>query len=136
MIQQFEITLPAYKRGFHLITDDILRNIPKLPETGLVNIFLKHTSAALTLNENFDPTVRTDFNSFFNKLVPDGTPYFVHDSEGDDDMPAHVKSALLGQSLTMPIKNFRLNTGTWQGVYLCEFRNNGGNRKVVVTVFS
>lgn len=136
MIRQIEIALPPFNRGFHLITDMILKKIKDIPDAGLINIFIKHTSAVLTLNENFDPTVRTDFNSFFNKLVPDGLPYFIHDSEGDDDMPAHIKSALLGQSLTIPISNGKLNVGTWQGVYLCEFRNNGGIRKIIITIYS
>ncbi len=136
MIQQFEITLPAFKRGFHLITELILKNIQNLPEMGMLNIFIKHTSAAITLNENFDSTVRSDFETFFNKLVPDATPYFVHDSEGADDMPAHIKSAVIGQSLTIPVSNKKLNLGTWQGIYLCEFRNNGGCRRIVITLYS
>lgn len=134
MIQQFEITLPAFKRGFHLITEVILKNIPKLPEKGMMNIFIKHTSAGLTLNENYDPDVRFDFEAYFNHTVPDKTPYFTHVSEGADDMPAHVKSSIIGQSLTIPITNSKLNTGTWQGIYLCEFRNNGGNRRIVITI--
>jgi secondary thiamine-phosphate synthase enzyme len=136
MIQQSEIVLPQFNRGYHLITDIILKNLPELPQNGLLHIFIQHTSAGITINENFDPTVRKDFESFFNKLIPDGSSYFVHDSEGDDDMPAHLKSSIIGQSVTIPITNKKLNLGTWQGVYLCEFRNNGGRRKLVLTVFS
>ena len=136
MIQQTEFTLPQFKRGYHLITDIIQKQIPSLPEKGILNIFIQHTSAALTINENFDHTVRKDFETFFNKLIPDGSSYFAHDSEGDDDMPAHLKASLLGQSLTIPITNNGLNIGTWQGIYLCEFRNNGGRRRIVITVYS
>ncbi len=134
MIRQFEITLPEYRRGYHLITSVIERELNDLPEVGMVHLLLKHTSAALTLNENADPTVRTDFESFMNKLIPENDPVYEHVMEGSDDMPAHLKSSLLGTSLTIPITNGRLNLGTWQGIYLCEFRNYGGSRKVVVTV--
>jgi secondary thiamine-phosphate synthase enzyme len=136
MIQQFEIILPAFNRGFHLITDGILKQLPELPEKGLISIFIQHTSAGLTINENYDSTVRKDFESFFNRLIPDGSKYFEHDSEGDDDMPAHLKASIIGQSVTIPITNKKLNLGTWQGIYLCEFRNNGGRRKVVVCIYS
>ena len=136
MIQQIEITLPQYSRGYHLITDVIFKNLPDLPEKGLLHIFIQHTSAGITINENFDSTVRKDFETFFNKFIPDGAPYFVHDSEGDDDMPAHLKASIIGQSITIPITNKKLNLGTWQGMYLCEFRNNGGKRKLVLTVYS
>jgi secondary thiamine-phosphate synthase enzyme len=136
MITQKEITLPEFKRGFHLITNLINNNLPDLPETGLLNIFIKHTSAALAINENADPSVRHDFNSFSNKLVPDGDRIFSHTLEGADDMPAHIKSSLYGQSLTIPISRHRLNLGTWQGIYLCEFRDYGGSRNVVITVYS
>lgn len=135
MIQQSEIILTQYSRGYHLITDVILKNLPELPEKGLLHIFIQHTSAGITINENFDSTVRKDFESFFNKLIPDGSSYFVHDSEGDDDMPAHLKASVIGQSVTIPITNKKLNLGTWQGIYLCEFRNNGG-RKIMLTVYS
>ena len=133
-MQQIEILLPAFNRGYHLITDIILKYLSELPTTGLLNIFIQHTSAGITINENFDSSVRKDFESFFNKLIPDGNPYFIHDSEGDDDMPAHLKASIIGQSVTIPIFNKKLNLGTWQGIYLCEFRNNGGRRKIVVTV--
>ena len=136
MVSQVEITLPSLGRGAHLITNEITKNLPELPEFGLLNLLLKHTSAAITINENADPTVRVDFEKFFSKLVPDGTQWFSHDSEGDDDMPAHIKSSLLGQSLTIPITNGRLNLGTWQGIYLCEFRNHGGPRKIIVTILT
>lgn len=135
MIDQIEIALPQYKRGFHLITNEVVKNLPKLPEKGMVNLLLKHTSAAITINENADPTVRQDFETYFSKLIPDGASWFMHDSEGDDDMPAHLKSSIIGQSLTIPITNGKLNLGTWQGIYLCEFRNHGGQRKIVITIY-
>ena len=136
MIEQREITLPQFKRGYHIITDFIQKEIGQLPEKGLVNLFIKHTSAALTINENADPTVTQDFERFLNQLIPDGDPIFRHTMEGVDDMPAHIKSSFFGQSITIPITNHSLNLGTWQGIYLCEFRNHGGNRKVVITIYS
>lgn len=136
MIQQIEITLPAYSRGYHLIDSEIMRNLPELPETGILNLFIKHTSAALTINENADPSVRDDFESIMNQLVPENEPYYTHVLEGVDDMPAHVKASLMGPELSIPITNHRLNMGTWQGVYLCEFRNRGGRRKIVITIYS
>ncbi|KPK86382.1 MAG: secondary thiamine-phosphate synthase [Bacteroides sp. SM23_62_1] len=135
MIYQTEITLPSLGKGYHLITRQIMENLPELPETGLINIMLKHTSAAITINENADPTVRQDFESFMARLVPEGTSYFVHTLEGDDDMPAHIKASLIGQSVTIPITNHRLNLGTWQGIYLCEFRKHAGHRQLVLTVY-
>ena len=135
MISQIEITLPPFPRGFHLITHHIGKNIPAFPDNGLLHIFLKHTSAGLTLNENADPTVRYDFETIMNRVVPESRHY-EHDMEGDDDMPAHVKSSLVGPSLTIPISGGRLNLGTWQGIYLCEFRNRGGSRRLVLTVWS
>lgn len=134
MAVTFDIRLPRYPRGFHLITSEIVSRLPALPESGILLVFIKHTSAAITLNENADPDVRTDFETFFNRLVPDGSPYFVHTLEGADDMPAHIKASLLGASVTIPIKNHRLNLGTWQGIYLCEFRNGGGNRQLSLTI--
>lgn len=134
MLKQVEISLPEYKRGFHLITSIIEKNLPELPTSGLLNIFLQHTSAAIAINENADSSVRYDFNTFFNKLIPDNNNTFTHTLEGDDDMPAHLKSSILGQSLNIPITNHKLNLGTWQGIYLCEFRNYGGKRKLVLTV--
>ncbi len=133
---QKEIKLSAKKRGFHLVTQEILQQIPELQsiKTGLINIFIKHTSASLTINENADPTVRTDFESFFNQAVPENEPYYLHMDEGSDDMPAHLKSSLLGCSLNIPVTNGRLNMGIWQGIYLCEHRNYGGNRQLVITL--
>lgn len=136
MIQQIQFQLKAQSRGFHLITEEILAQLPKLPQTGLFNLFIKHTSAGLTINENADPDVRTDFESIFNELVPENLPYLVHTTEGSDDMPAHIKSSLVGASIQIPITNGQLNLGTWQGIYLCEFRNHGGSRKVVATVYA
>jgi secondary thiamine-phosphate synthase enzyme len=136
MIQQKEISLPSFPRGFHLITRYIEQELPGLPEKGLLNILLKHTSAGLTLNENADPTVREDFESFISRLVPENQAYYVHTLEGSDDMPAHLKCSLFGTSLSIPVTGGRLNLGTWQGIYLCEFRNHGGRRRLVLTVYS
>ncbi|KAA3596995.1 MAG: YjbQ family protein [Calditrichaeota bacterium] len=133
---QKEIRLPSLKRGFHLITHVIESEIPELRdfEVGLAQIFIKHTSASLTINENADPTVREDFESHFNKMVPENAPYYIHTFEGSDDMPAHLKSSILGSSVTIPISNGRLNLGTWQGIYLCEHRNYASGRKIVITL--
>lgn len=136
MVEQLEITLPAFKRGYHLITDLIEQQLPRLPQKGLVNILIQHTSAGISLNENADPSVRYDFEKFMNKLMPENDPMYSHTEEGSDDMPAHLKSSLIGASLTIPITNYRINLGTWQGIYLCEFRNFGGKRKLVVTILS
>ena len=137
MIAQKEIRLPALSRGFHLITDIVEAALETLPDTGLLNVFIKHTSAGLTINENADPTVRVDFESVFNKrIMPENEPYLKHTIEGPDDMPAHIKSTLVGSSVMIPITNGRLNLGTWQGIYLCEFRNHGGNRKLILTIYS
>ena len=136
MIEQFEFQLTPKRRGCHLITGEILAHINRtLPRTGLMNIFVRHTSCGLTINENADPDVRTDMEKILNHIVPENQPYYDHTLEGSDDMPAHAKSSLVGVSLTIPISNGRLNLGTWQGVYLCEFRDYGGPRKIVVTVF-
>ena len=134
MVTQKEILLPEFHRGFHLITNIILKNLPELPSVGLLNIFIQHTSVALAINENADPSVRTDFSSFINKLVPDGDKIFTHTLEGHDDMPAHIKSSLFGQSVNIPITHHKLNLGTWQGIYLCEFRNYAGPRNIVLTI--
>jgi secondary thiamine-phosphate synthase enzyme len=134
MIQQVEITLKPVPRGFHLVTGEILRQLPNLPKTGLMNIFVKHTSCGLSINENCDPDVRDDMETIFNRLVPENRPDYLHTLEGADDMPAHAKSVLSGVSLTIPITNGRLNMGTWQGVYLNEYRSYGGARKLVVTI--
>jgi secondary thiamine-phosphate synthase enzyme len=134
---QHEISLPSFKRGFHLITGIIEKSIPEIKqiETGQLHVFIKHTSASLTINENADPTVRIDFESHMNKLVPENAPYYRHDAEGPDDMPAHIKASLMGSSVTIPITKGKLNTGTWQGIYLCEHRDHGGSRELVVTAF-
>jgi len=134
---QREIKLPAFGRGFHLVTGVIEKEFPEISKigVGLAQVFIKHTSASLTLNENADPTVRTDFESHFNHTVPENAPYYRHTFEGSDDMPAHLKSSLLGSSVVVPITSGRLNLGTWQGIYLCEHRDRGGRRKVVVTAF-
>lgn len=136
MIQTHHITLPEFKRGFHLITDIVLKQVGKLPENGILHVFIKHTSAGLTINENADPTVRQDFESTFNHLVKENEPYYRHDTEGSDDIPAHIKSSLVGSSVTIPIVDGKLDLGTWQGIYLCEFRNRGGSRELTVTVWS
>jgi len=134
---QREIALPAFSRGFHLVTSHIVKAIPEIKEikAGQLQVFIKHTSASLTINENADPTVRKDFESHFNKMVPEEAPWYQHNTEGPDDMPAHIKASLLGASVTIPITNGRLNTGIWQGIYLCEHRNHGGSRDVVITAF-
>ena len=158
MIQQVEITLTPKQRGFHLVTSEIMRQLPKLPKMGIINIFCKHTSCGLSINENADPDVRGDMETIFNRLVPEMTnereesdaciysseregirrcqnrPKYEHTLEGADDMPAHAKSTLSGVSLTIPITNGHLNMGTWQGIYFCEYRNYGGARELVITI--
>lgn len=136
MIKQIEFQIKRKKRGIHLITDLVLDQIGNLPENGLINIFIKHSSAALTINENADPSVRTDMNNFINKLIPDDTAYFEHTQEGLDDMPSHIKTSFFGNSLTIPITGNKLNLGIWQGIYLCEFRDNASNRNIVATIYS
>lgn len=134
MWQQIEFALKPKSSGFHLVTGEIMQHLPALPKVGMLNLFIKHTSAALTINENADPDVRADMKSIFNRLVKEGEPYYRHTAEGLDDMPAHAKASIIGQSLTIPITNGRLNLGTWQGIYLCEFRDYGGARKIVATI--
>ncbi len=136
MIQQIEITLPEYARGFHLITDEVLRSLEDLPKAGILHLFIKHTSAGLTINENADPTVRVDFASSFDQLIKEREPFYKHTIEGDDDMPAHIKASLVGFSVTIPITDHRLNLGVWQGIYLCEFRNQGGKRNLIATIYA
>ena len=137
MTQQTEFTLKPKARGFHLVTSEILEHLPdQLPQTGLLHLFVKHTSCALTINENADPDVRTDMEQIFNRLVKEGEPFYDHTLEGLDDMPAHAKSSLTGVSLTIPITRHRLNLGTWQGIYLCEFRDHPTPRKIVATIIS
>lgn len=133
---QKEIRLKPKVRGFHLVTREVLEQLPELSEikVGLANIFIQHTSASLTINENADPTVRGDFERFFNQCVPDGARYFEHVDEGPDDMPAHIKSSLLSCSLNIPVSEGQFNMGIWQGIYLCEHRDHGGSRRLVVTL--
>jgi secondary thiamine-phosphate synthase enzyme len=135
MMFQKEIKLPPFPRGYHIITRYILHELTDLPSTGLLNIFIHHTSAGLMINENADPSVLEDMESIFNHIVPENLPFLEHTTEGPDDMPAHVKSALTGVSLTIPIADGRLKLGTWQGIYLCEFRNRGGARKLTLSVY-
>ncbi len=133
---QKEMRLEPKARGFHLVTEEVLQRMPELRSIriGMLNLFMLHTSASLAINENADPTVRQDFESFFNKAVPEGEPYYRHNDEGPDDLPAHLKSSLLGCSLNIPIANGRLRLGTWQGIYLCEHRDRGGPRSLVATI--
>jgi len=134
---QREIRLNAHPRGFHLVTSEILQALPELHEIdrGLLNLLIRHTSAGLALNENASPDVRRDFETWFDRAVPDGAPYFTHTLEGEDDMPAHIKASLVGPTLTLPIAHGRLALGTWQGIYLCEFRDRGGSRAVAATAW-
>lgn len=136
-VYQRTFQLPAVARGFHLITQYVERELAQMPpvRAGLLHVFIQHTSASLSINENADPTVRQDFESFFNRLVPENAPYFKHNSEGSDDMPAHLKAALLGHSVQIPVTNGRLNLGIWQGIYLGEHRDRGGRRTLVLTVW-
>ncbi len=134
MVRQVEFRLHAYPRGIHLITGEVLRQLPALPETGVINLLIKHTSAALALNENADPDVRRDLRAIFDRMVPENAPYYLHTDEGPDDMPSHAKSVIVGSTLTLPVTDRRLNLGTWQGIYLCEFRDYGGPRSIVATV--
>lgn len=133
---QREILLSARSRGFHLVTREIVAAVPEISRfsVGLAHLFIRHTSAALALNENADPTVRADMEAYFNRLAPERAPYYTHTLEGPDDMPAHLKAVLLGSNLTIPISDGRLALGTWQGIYLCEHRDDGGRRRVVVTI--
>ena len=136
-IHQQTLKLPERKRGFHLITKEIIQVLPEIKEikTGICQVFIQHTSASLTINENADPTVRKDFEMYFNKAVQENDPDYMHDDEGSDDMPAHLKAALLGSSVLIPIREGKLALGTWQGIYLCEHRNYGGPRNLVITVW-
>lgn len=136
MIRQIEFSLTAKSRGCHLVTQEITNMLPRpLPQTGMLNLFVKHTSCALSINENADPDVRTDMNKILNNIVRENESWYDHTLEGADDMPAHAKSSLFGVSINIPITNGRLNLGTWQGIYLCEFRNYGGKRKIVATIY-
>lgn len=135
-VKQTEITLSGRSRGFHLVTREIVEALPDLGhiEAGLLHVFIKHTSASLTINEDADPTVRHDFERHFNEMVPQNAPYYEHTQEGPDDMPAHLKASILGSSVSIPITNGGLNMGTWQGIYLCEHRDHGGARRLVLTL--
>ena len=135
MVNQYELTLTPFSRGAHLITNEIMQTLPSLPQVGILHLFIKHTSAALTINENADPDVRRDLSAILNHIVKEREPYYQHTFEGADDMPAHAKHSLIGASITIPITNHHLNLGTWQGIYLLEFRNHGGARKIVATIF-
>ena len=136
MIKQATFHLSAKRRGCHLVPQEILKYLPNpLPKAGLLNLFVQHTSCALTINENYDPDVRTDMESILNQIVKEREPYYEHTMEGSDDMPAHAKSSLFGVSITIPITDRKLNLGTWQGIYLCEFRNYGGARRIVATIY-
>ena len=134
MAVQVKFTLKPRRRGFHLITDEVLRQLPQLPVTGLLNLFVQHTSCALSICENWDPSVREDLESIYDRLIPENAPYYQHTLEGSDDMPAHAKCIITGVSINIPITDGRLNLGTWQGIYLGEFRNDGGSRHVVATI--
>ena len=137
MIYQKELCISSKPRGFHLITHDVASSFPELKEIkkGILQVFIKHTSASLTINEDADSTVRTDFETHFNEMVPENQPYYLHTTEGSDDMPAHLKSSILGSSIQIPITNGSLNLGIWQGIYLCEHRNNGGSRTLCLTAW-
>ena len=135
MIVQKEFSLPPFSRGYHIIDDMILDNVGELPDVGIFHLFIKHTSAAITVNEADDYTVLLDFESVFNKMVPENMPFLKHTIEGPDDMPAHIKAAMIGHSITLPITNGKLNLGRWQGIYLCEFRNHAGSRHLIATTY-
>ncbi len=135
-VEQLEFSLPPYPRGYHLITRHVIAKLPELPTKGLLQLFIKHTSAGLTINENADPSVRVDFEQIFNRLVPENLPFLTHTMEGPDDMPSHIKSTLVGASVQIPITGHTLNLGTWQGIYLCEFRDHASSRKLVATILS
>jgi len=132
----YKITLSSRSRGFHIVTNEILTQLPDLPDNGIIHIFIQHTSAGITINENADPDVRVDFESIYNKLVPENMPFLTHTMEGPDDMPAHIKASMIGHSISIPIINNSLALGIWQGIYLCEFRNAGGPRKIIVSIMS
>ena len=134
MWKQVEFSLRPRRRGFHLVTDEVLQHLSGLPHVGLVHLFIKHTSAALSLNENADPSVRDDMEGIFDRLVREGESFYTHTLEGADDMPSHAKSSIVGSSVMIPVSNGTLNLGTWQGIYLCEFRDRGGSRRIVATV--
>jgi len=136
VIKHSQLSLPRFGRGYHLITDLILNEIDPFPDQGILHVFIKHTSAAICINENADPSVLVDFESIFNHIVPEHLPFLKHTVEGPDDMPAHIKAAMIGTSISIPIVNGQPDLGIWQGIYLCEFRNHASNRKITVTVYS
>ncbi|MBC6992683.1 secondary thiamine-phosphate synthase enzyme YjbQ [Neolewinella lacunae] len=136
MVSQVSFTLAPRQRGYHVITREVLSQLPELPAVGLLHLFIQHTSAAITINEAADPDVLTDFESVFNHLVPENMPFLVHTLEGPDDMPAHIKAAMIGHSITVPITGGQLNLGTWQGIYLCEFRNRASGRRLIATIYA
>lgn len=136
MVKQVEFSLDTKPRGFHIITNEVLSHLGELPQTGLLHLFIKHTSAGLAINENDDSTVLEDFEAIFNKLVPENMSFLKHTIEGPDDMPAHIKAVFTGHNITIPITNGKFNFGVWQGIYMCEFRNSGGSRKFVASIIS
>jgi secondary thiamine-phosphate synthase enzyme len=136
MVQHTSIRLEARPRGFHLITSEIRRQLGELPQSGILHLFIEHTSAGLSINENADPSVRVDYETIFNDLVPENDPRYTHTMEGPDDMPAHVKASLVGSSVSLPIVGGEFHMGTWQGIYLCEFRNRGGARRLTASIYS
>lgn len=136
MIEQVVVTLGTFPRGFHLITSEVMRHLPRFPKTGMLNLFVQHTSCALTITENCDPDVRHDLKGIMERLVPDGDPGYRHQDEGPTDMSAHAKSTIVGVSLNIPIVDGHLALGMWQGIYLCEFREHGGPRRIVATIMS
>lgn len=136
MVQQYLLTLPVFPKGFHIITEHVIKALPALPSAGLLHIFIQHTSAGLAMNENADPTVRHDLDKSFDQLAPENQPFYQHTIEGSDDMPAHIKSILSGSSVSIPITQKKLGLGTWQGIYLCEFRREATPRKLVLTLIS
>ncbi len=135
MVTHYSISLSAKSRGYHIVTSEILGNLGSLPQNGLLNVFIKHTSAAITINEAADPDVLVDFESFVNHIVPENMPWLVHTIEGPDDMPAHIKAAMIGSSIQIPIIGGQLALGTWQGIYLCEFRNRASSRQLIATIY-
>lgn len=135
MITHYKYTLKARTRGYHIITNEVLAQVPKLPDNGIFSMYIHHTSAALTINEAADPDVLTDFESFINHIVPEHMPFLVHTIEGPDDMPAHIKAAMIGQSIQIPIMDGKIALGTWQGIYLCEFRNHANPRKITISIY-
>lgn len=136
MVEHYHLTLPEFPRGFHLITNQVISSCSKLPRNGVMNVFIQHTSASLSINENADPSVRDDMEAFINRLVPENLSYFTHTFEGSDDMPAHIKASLIGSQITIPIVDGQIGLGTWQGIYLGEHRNRGGQRRLTISIYS